>query len=341
MNRTEIAFFCSPIGLGHATRDVAVAHLFDLPTRFVSGAGAARMISECGFSVENLYNPPRFDVQNGELKKSARWLWQYYQYYKECKKESEKFIKKEDPRLVVSDEDFASLGVAQGKKISTILITDILETRFTKGVSSIIEKKMNQSMRNMIQKCDAVIVPETGEDVGNIRRVGPIVRTTNLTRDELRERFAFAKKTVTVTVGGTDAGRFLIEKALEVSEKMRDVEFVLVSGPSLKIEGRNVRNMGYVSNLHEVIYASDVVLSLAGKSTIDESKAYGTPGIFIPIKNHFEQEDNAKSEGYTYDDISRLEQLVSEKLQEKRNPLASNGARKAFEIIKQYMSANP
>ncbi|TVL98831.1 MAG: UDP-glucuronosyltransferase, partial [Candidatus Brocadia sp. WS118] len=130
--------------MGHATRDVAVAQLFDFTARFVTGSGAARMISEHGFSVESLYNPPRFNVQNGELKKSARWLWQYYRYYKECKKESEKFIKKESPNIIVSDEDFASLGIAQERKIPTILITDILETRFTKGIGSLVEKKMNQ-----------------------------------------------------------------------------------------------------------------------------------------------------------------------------------------------------
>lgn len=327
--------------MGHATRDVAVAQLFDFPAKFVTGAGAARMISEYGFSVEDRYSPPRFDVKNGELRKSARWLWQYYQYYKECKKESEKFISNENPRLVVSDEDFASLGIAQEKKIPTILITDILETRFTNGITSIIEKKMNQSMRNMIKKCSAVIMPEAGGNTENIRRVGPIVRTTNHTRDELREKFAFTKKTVTISVGGTDAGRFLVEKALEASKKIKDAEFVLVSGPSLRIESQNAKNMGYVNNLHEIIYASDVIVSLAGKSTIDEAEAYGTPGIFIPIKNHFEQEDNAKCKGYSYDDVFRLEKLISEKLQEKRNPVASDGARKAFEIIKQHMSANP
>ena len=39
----------------------------------------------------------------------------------------------------------------------------------------------------------------------------------------------------------------------------------------------------------------DLVVSLAGRSTIDESRVYGTPGIFIPIKDHFEQEQNAKN----------------------------------------------
>ena len=36
-------------------------------------------------------------------------------------------------------------------------------------------------------------------------------------------------------------------------------------------------------------------------------------------KGHFEQEDNAKGEGFVYDDINRLDSLILEKLHQKRN----------------------
>ena len=80
-----------------------------------------------------------------------------------------------------------------------------------------------------------------------------------------------------------------------------------------------------------------LIISLAGKSTIDEAKAYGTPGIFIPIKGHFEQEDNAKTEGFIFEDINRLETLISEKLEQKRNKINTNGAKLASEIIKKMI----
>ena len=82
-----------------------------------------------------------------------------------------------------------------------------------------------------------------------------------------------------------------------------------------------VKNLGFIHNLHEIIYAADLIISLAGKSTIDEANAYGTPGIFIPIKGHFEQEENAKTEGFVFEDINRLETLISEKLEQKRNKI--------------------
>jgi UDP-N-acetylglucosamine--N-acetylmuramyl-(pentapeptide) pyrophosphoryl-undecaprenol N-acetylglucosamine transferase len=306
--------------------------------KFTTGGGAARLVAEYGFSVNDAYTPPNFYVQNGALQGSLGWLWKYYQYYKDCKKISDKIIKTENPKILVSDEDFASLTIAQQKKLPTILITDILETRFTKGIGSLIEKKMNKSMMEIIQKCNTVILPEAGQDRDNIRRVGPIVRPTPYSREELRKKFGFDKKTIVASVGGTDAGRFLIQKTIEAASKIKDVDLVLVTGPTLQIENQNVRNFGYVNNLHEIIFASDLVISLAGKSTMDESRAYGTPGIFIPIKGHFEQEDNAKEEGYSFDDINKLDSLIPQKLESRRAQTQTDGAKKAAEIILQHLN---
>jgi UDP-N-acetylglucosamine--N-acetylmuramyl-(pentapeptide) pyrophosphoryl-undecaprenol N-acetylglucosamine transferase len=335
----DIEFFSSPIGLGHVTRDIAIVDCFEnISTNFVTGDGAAKILKNLNFKVEDVYKPPQFIVENGSLKNSARWLWKYYQYYKDCKKISTKIIELDSPNLIVSDEDFASLSVAQNKKIPTVLITDILETRFTKGLTSFIEKKMNKSMLEIIKNCDVVILPEDGPDEDNIRRVGPIVRHTKNSRDELREKFSFDKKTILVTIGGTDTGKFLIEKFLEILPKINENEIVLVGGPSMTKKFEKIRNLGFVNNLHELIYAADVLVSLAGKSTIDEAKEYGTPGIFIPIKGHFEQEDNAKGEGFVFEDINRLEKLILEKLEEKRNPIKRNSAQKAANIIKDLLS---
>ena len=331
-------FFSSPIGLGHVTRDIAIVkNLEDFSVNFVTGSGAAKILKKLNYNIDDVYNPPSFVVENGVLNNQTKWLWNYYQYYKNCKNISEKIIKKNNSELVISDEDFASLTIAQEVKIPNILITDVLETKFTKGIASFIEKKMNKSMMNIIKNCDVVIIPENGEDVDNIRRIGPIVREINLSREELRKKFSFNKKTILISVGGTDAGLFLIQKSIESILKLNlDIEIILVTGPSITKKFDNVKNLGFVDNLHELIYASDVVISLAGKSTIDESKAYGTPGIFIPIKDHFEQENNSKNEGFTFNDINKLDELILEKLDKKRNKVNTNGAELAAEIIRKF-----
>ena len=334
-----VNFFSSPIGLGHVTRDIAIVNNFEnISTNFTTGSGAAKILKKMNLKVQDAYNPPSFVVENGTLKNPAIWLWRYYRYYKECKNISQKIIQNNIPDLVISDEDFASLTIAQDMKIPTVLITDVLETRFTKGLASFIEKKMNKSMQEIIKKCDIVIIPENGDSQDNIRKVGPIVRQTSLTREELREKFSFERKTIVISIGGTDAGLFLIKKALDVISKInQDVEVILVSGPSVDKKFEDVRNLGFVENLHELIFAADLIISLAGKSTIDEANAYGTPSIFIPIKGHFEQEDNAREQGFVFEDINRLDELILKKLEAKRNQVHTDGAKTASDIIKKLM----
>lgn len=336
----SLDFFSSPIGLGHVTRDIAIMNNFEnISTNFVTGNGAAKILKNLGFNVQDVYNPPSFIVKNGTLKNPARWLWNYYQYYKDCKKISEKILQTDNPDMIISDEDFASLTVAQNRKIPTVLITDVLETHFTKGLAGVIEKKMNKSMQEIMKKCDLVIIPEKGDDKDNIKRVGEIVRQTNFSREVLREKFSFNKKTIIISIGGTNAGVFLIQKALDAISKInQDVEIILVSGPSINIKFDNVKNLGFVNNLHELIFAADLLISLAGKSTIDEANAYGTPAIFIPIKGHFEQEDNARGQGFVFENIDRLDVLILEKIEQKRNKVSTDGAKNASNIIKKLMN---
>ena len=341
---TEILFFSSPIGLGHATRDLAIINQLKIGScKVFSGSSAIEFFHQNSIQAQDVYSPPRFDVIDGKLEKSLKWLWSYYRYYKRCKEISSKIISNEKPKLIISDEDFASIAIAQERKIPNIIITDILETKFISGFGGVIEKKMNKTMHEMLDKANRVIIPELGENQNNIIRTGPIVRKIQKNREELRDILDFKKKTIVLCVGGTDAGIFLINQTIEAIKKIQiDVDLVLVSGPKInKKFSDDVRNLGFVSNLHEIIFAADLVISLAGKSTIDESIVYGTPGIFIPIKGHFEQEDNAKEIGFRFEDIFNLENLIEEKLNKNRNEQQQNGVNLAgMEISKILLNKN-
>ena len=341
---TEILFFSSPIGLGHATRDLAIINQLKIGScKVFSGSSAIEFFHQNSIQAQDVYSPPKFDVINGKLEKSLKWLWSYYRYYKRCKEISSEIISNEKPKLIISDEDFASIAIAQERKIPNIIITDILETKFISGFGGVIEKKMNKTMHEMLDKANRVIIPELGENQNNIIRTGPIVRKIQKNRDELRDILDFKKKTIVLCVGGTDAGIFLINQTIEAIKKIQiDVDLVLVSGPKInKKFSDDVRNLGFVSNLHEIIFAADLVISLAGKSTIDESIVYGTPGIFIPIKGHFEQEDNAKEIGFRFEDIFNLENLIEEKLNKNRNEQQQNGVNLAgMEISKILLNKN-
>jgi len=352
-----VLFFTSPIGLGHATRDIAICEKLRSLTNdkilFVTGSAAYTIISNKGYVAYDVYTPNNFQVNYSmHLQSMIKWLIQYVSYYKRCKIIAQQFIEKNNERnlLIVSDEDFASITVGKNRNMKRILITDILKTHFLKGLPSIIEYGMNRSLERMIRSCDHVIIPDYGSDVDNKSYIGPIVRElTTIDREALRKKFEMYKPTILLTIGGTTSGKYLIEMTIKAFKKLRmklDINLLIVSGISVEVQDKllctsntdNIINLGFVNNLHEYIYASDLVVSLAGRSTIDESIIYKTPGIFIPIKNHFEQEENARRMGYNYEDIFRLESLITEKFN--KMSLAANdknitqvGSEKAAKII--------
>ena len=352
-----VLFFTSPIGLGHATRDIAICEKLRSLTNdkilFVTGSAAYTIISNKGYVAYDVYTPNNFQVNYSmHLQSMIKWLIQYVSYYKRCKIIAQQFIEKNNERnlLIVSDEDFASITVGKNRNMKRILITDILKTHFLKGLPSIIEYGMNRSLERMIRSCDHVIIPDYGSDVDNKSYIGPIVRElTTIDREALRKKFEMYKPTILLTIGGTPSGKYLIEMTIKTFKKLRmklDINLLIVSGLSVEVQDKllctsntdNIINLGFVNNLHEYIYASDLVVSLAGRSTIDESIVYKTPGIFIPIKNHFEQEENARRMGYNYEDIFRLESLITEKFN--KMSLTANdknitqvGSEKAAKII--------
>lgn len=335
-----ITFFTSPIGLGHATRDIAIAEELKTDILFVSGEGASILLSRKGFKALDVYTPKKFIVESGQLRHAFKWLLLYYLYYKKCKMIAKEILENCNG-LIISDEDFASIAVAEEKDQRCVLITDITESHFTAGLASVVEKKMNKSMHNIMQRCDYVIIPEIGDDRDNICYVGPVVRRASADRNTLRKQFCFEKNTILVSGGGTDAGRYLVQKAIEVHCQIQsklDSELIIVSGPLLKLpDSQEYRNVGFINNMHDLVYAADLVISLAGRSTIDESMAYGTPGIFIPIKNHFEQEQNAARFGFKYEDIFRLEYLIKQKIGCRSNVVDIKGAARAAKIISMLM----
>src|SRR5207245_4989045 len=151
----------------------------------------------------------------------------------------------------------------------------------------------------------------------NVRRIGPIVRAFSAPPATLRDDFVFRKKTILVTVGGTGVGEFLILEAVRAFHELKldDVSMVVVSGPKLKVNPEaGVYTYGFLPNLQDYVLAADLVITTAGKGTVNEALAAGTPVIAIPPKGHAEAERNAAPLGYRPDDIHRLKELIPERL---------------------------
>ena len=98
-------------------------------------------------------------------------------------------------------------------------------------------------------------------------------------------------------------------------------------------------NKGFVPNLQDYVLAADLVITLAGKGTMIEALAAGTPVIAIPPDGHPEAERNLRAFGlrYSYKDAFRLGELIPEMLSVVRPPGLDFGPAKAVDEIETFL----
>jgi UDP-N-acetylglucosamine--N-acetylmuramyl-(pentapeptide) pyrophosphoryl-undecaprenol N-acetylglucosamine transferase len=130
---------------------------------------------------------------------------------------------------------------------------------------------------------------------------------------------------------------FLLRRSLDAFRKVCTHAEVFATtgagGPRVGAGAGNVRELGIVRDNQNLIAAADLVISTAGKSTIDEAASSGTPMIAIPIKNHAEQERNAAELGFTFGDRDRLEELIPKLLGKRTPPAIYAGARRTADYL--------
>jgi len=118
-------------------------------------------------------------------------------------------------------------------------------------------------------------------------------------RADLRESLGYrpGERVCIVTVGGSGVGAHLIRRILQsypaVRARMPELRMVVVAGP--RIDPRafdapaGVEMRAFVSNLDRHLAACDLALVQGGLTTCMELTAAGTPFLYFPLKNHFEQ----------------------------------------------------
>ncbi len=342
---SNLIYTSSNIGFGHVTRDIAICSIlkkWNIEPLFITARPLNKFINSYGFKFMEYSGEPSPITFRGKIVAISLWYIRYWLRYRKSFKWFKKIYDNLTPKLVISDEDFIALGVAQRLKIPTILITDQLEVAFAKTkVAKFFERRVQEWMQNRIMSALKVIVPSyksNNENFGeNIVYTGPIVRSIMRSKDDIRRELNVSdyEKLIIITGGGSNLGRHIILKIIkEVSLLKGDYKFFVVSklNSNVKLDNRFIVK-DFVRDLHEYIASADLVITLAGKSTIDEALVYGTPIIAIPIKNHFEQERNAARLGFSYEDIHNIRNLAETLIGKRRTPLATNGAEKAAKEI--------
>jgi pimeloyl-ACP methyl ester carboxylesterase/predicted glycosyltransferase len=118
-------------------------------------------------------------------------------------------------------------------------------------------------------------------------------------RDALRAGLGYGsdERICIVTVGGSGVGAHLIRRILEAwpvaRAKLPELRMVLVAGPRIDPQSLDVpagvEAHAFVPDLDRHLAACDLALVQGGLTTCMELAAAGTPFLYFPLRNHFEQ----------------------------------------------------
>jgi UDP-N-acetylglucosamine--N-acetylmuramyl-(pentapeptide) pyrophosphoryl-undecaprenol N-acetylglucosamine transferase len=336
----RVLFGVSPIGLGHATRAMVLAEELrkkGADVKLFSGGVAAEFIRDAGVAVEDIVEDPVPHVRGLEMSRVALWYARSWWANRRTLPRTRKLAESYAPQLVVCDEEFSGLAVAEERGVKRVFVSDELELGFARTlVARKIEARVESWYKRLQASVDLLIVPDSGRNVGNRVFVGPIVRQVTQTREETRESYGLPPgPLVLFAMSGSGIGRevALALKGSSQAGELEGISLAITGNRGEKISGEGVYDLGVVRDNQNLVACSDLVVSTAGKSTIDEATAAGTPVIVIPIRHHSEQERNASALGYSSDDLPRLTGLVRDKIGRREAPREFRGEEMASQLI--------
>lgn len=335
-----ILYGVSPIGLGHASRSAAIGlklRAISLEPEFASGGPAVPFLRSYGFKVHDIVTEPVPSESGGEMKMAALWYLRYWLGYRATSKRMAELLTRLTPDLVVGDEEFSSLSIAIERRLRNAMISDELRLGFARGaIAKEVEARVSGWYADLQRRVSNLLVPSFGTDGGNVHYMTPVVREPTMPRDEARARYhlSLGSNVILFSASGSGIGRFLLRRSLEAFRMVcTHSDIFAASGVRTPDLGREVRDLGTVRDNQDLIAAADLVISTAGKSTIDEAHSSGTPIVAIPIRNHVEQERNAAELGFSPGDIDRLEELIPELLGKRSEPARYTGAQRIADYL--------
>jgi UDP:flavonoid glycosyltransferase YjiC (YdhE family) len=178
-------------------------------------------------------------------------------------------------------------------------------------------------------------------------------------RDDLRAEFGYddGRLTCIVAVGGSGVGATLIRRILEAypmaKARLPELRMIVVTGPRLDPAAFKVpvgvEMRAFVPNLDRHLAACDLALVQGGLTTCMELAAAGTPFLYFPLRNHFEQSFHVASRLERYNAGRKMifaeaspEQIAEAMLAEFRNPriplpVAKGGATRAASMLSELL----
>ena len=174
-------------------------------------------------------------------------------------------------------------------------------------------------------------------------------------RSDLRTEFGYddGRLTCIVSVGGSGVGATLIRRILAAypmaKARLPELRMIVVTGPRLDAKMFDVPDgvemRAFVPDLDRHLAACDLALVQGGLTTCMELTAAGTPFLYFPLKNHFEQNFHVASRLERYNAGRKMifaesdpEVIADAMVAELRSPrvplpVAADGARRAAGML--------
>ena len=329
------------IGMGHASRCVTIAKKLQ-----EEGVEVAFASYGCGYEMLNSYYnyqilklpEIKFYGDKGILdikytvKKSIDIP---YIFLKSIYHES-KIIKKFKPDIIVADSHFSVPITAKVLGIPCVMIQNELTLNFSELYPEekrveYLETGLKKFIKDVCNLSEVIIVPdvlgstEIPEKLNKkVIHTGPFLRDDNhnsKSKEDIKRKLGFndSEKIVLVTVGGSDFGIELLKLICDASSNLECDRLIIVTGPGIKAdficESDKVVKKKFLDNMMEWMKISDVIVTLAGHTSIMEIISLGIPNIIIPIDNHPEQLKNAVNvEKYGISIVKELKNLDPDKI---------------------------
>jgi UDP-N-acetylglucosamine:LPS N-acetylglucosamine transferase len=326
--KETILILTSCIGGGHVFRDLAIGKELkrlhpEHDIVFASGGAAYKMLAAEGGTVEEIAGMS-FPAHLGTasfFRLYMEVLWSEWKQFFDLRR----LIAKHKPALVVLDEYFFLADYCIAKGIPVVFMSDFVGVPqlpfFQSPARALLEKFFDWWIARWLPRRvdewvfigDSRHIPTQewrdraqAEGIAFVEPITKVQYTSPPSRDEARAKLGIARdaKVVTVAVGCTEVGGYLLDAANQAAailrEKTPDLQLEIVCGMSIPPDelaakaGPGVRVHGYVRNFEEFLSASDAAVVQCGLTTTTECLMVGVPTIVVPLANHWEQANTAR-----------------------------------------------
>ena len=365
----KVLFMTCGIGIGHISRDIALAEKLQeegVDVAFASYDSGHKMLLKSGkYQTAKLPYIEVYGGSNGlDIKYTAKKsIGAPFTFLKSIYYES-KIIKKFKPDIVVGDSHYSAPITCKIMSMPCIMITNELTLNFAelypdKKIVKYVENGLKKFIVSVSNQCDSIIIPDIKGSVEippKLRKIttftGPLLKKNPdevEDKTKIRKKLGFHEndKIVLVTVGGSKFGKKLL-KLIHDSSKLIDCDkIIIVTGPQIAhdfIHGSDrIIKKEFIEDIMEWIKLSDLVISLAGHTTTMELASLGIPSILVPINNHPEQIKNALNmEKYGISIVKEVNDLNLKNFADDINSVLHKDdlARKAKVIKKEFSKYN-